>query len=175
MNAKNSLLYPALLAANDFQRAMEAVCNSRSKSWYPHQFCDVFIQQVEDSGNPSPCSTAVIEYRGSKITRIPTCWRPPGTYTRKISRAGAVREIQNTYKRGPMEHILLVLSVKEELDHERNSGGVQHKRLMETGRAKKMKIETDHIQSDPGLEDYLAAANNLAGTAAATGGGGGAS
>ena len=58
-----------LLAANDFHEAMEAVANSRSKSWYPHMFCDVFIQQVVDSGNPAPYSTAVIEYRGSKITR----------------------------------------------------------------------------------------------------------
>ena len=146
---------------------MEAVANSRSKSWYPHMFCDVFIQQVVDSGNPAPYSTAVIEYRGSKITRIPTCWRPPGTYTRKVSKKGVIKEVTNTYKRGPMEHIMLVLSVKEELDHERCTGGKQRERLKEFGRKKKLKIEAETTASERGLQDYLAAANKVAGAGAA--------
>ena len=152
----------SLLAANDHHIALEAVSNSRCKAWYPHNFRDVIFQQFEEYGNPNQSSTASIEYRGSRITGIKTSWRTTTeSESRKYSRGGVIKESKAKYGRGPMEHILLVLAVTEDIKHDSQRGGAERLRIETTGRAKRLKIEPSSatVVSE---ETYVAAAKAYA-------------
>lgn len=141
--------------------------NSRSNAWYPHNFRDVIFQQFEEHGNPSASSTASIEYRGARITGIKTCWRTPvESETRKMSRDGVITEVKAKYGRGPMEHIMLVLAVSEDVKHDKTRGGLQRARIETTGRAKRMKIEPTNVTMAE-TSDYVATCHSCAGPARA--------
>ena len=160
-----------LLAANDHHIALEAVANSRCKAWYPHNFRDVIFQQFMEHGNPAQSSTASIEYRGARITSIKTSWRTPVTSeVRKVSRGGVIREVRAKYGRGPMEHMMLVLAVTEDLKHDKQRGGVARKRIETTGRAKRCKIEPNSVEMAE-TSHFVAAAQAYAGTPLQGGGG----
>ena len=49
--------------------ALEAISNSRHKSWYMHNFTKVLTRQIAEDGEILQHGTAAIEFRGARITR----------------------------------------------------------------------------------------------------------
>ena len=126
-------------------------------------------RQIAKYGELWPFSTAALESRGARIKRIRNVsWRPyvGGAFDRKSDRRGRVAIFKQTYKSSPTLQVLRIISAQEEMFH--NGKGRGAARQKQTGRFKKVKIETDSTASyetDPfkSLTSFLSNANAQAG------------
>ena len=66
-------------AANEAWHGLEAISNSRHKSWYMHNFVKVLTRQVALDGEIYQHGTAAIEFRGARITRQNVRTHPQAT------------------------------------------------------------------------------------------------
>ena len=154
-------------AAVEMWHAMEAVSNSRHKSWYIHNWALVLPRQIGDKGDIWQASTAANEFRGARITRTRAiCWRPCATTldgVRKVKRGDRIETFKQTYKSNPMEQMLRSLAAREERANDFSRGGKAAARMKASGRSTNVKIETSAGIVASSMDAFLAGVNRVAG------------
>ena len=170
--AKDDRMRRFFFQAVEMWESLEAVSNSRHKSWYVHNWCLVLTRQIGDKGDVWQPSTAANEFRGSRITRTRAiCWRPTAISldgVRKIKRGDRIETFKQTYRSNPMEQMLRSLAAREERANDASRGGKATLRMQQTGRASNVKIEPSTGIVASSMGDFLMEVNRLAGVAEGT-------
>ena len=154
-------------AAVEMWHAMEAVSNSRHKSWYIHNWALLLPRQIGDKGDVWQASTAANEFRGARITRTRAiCWRPCAASlggTRKIKRGDRIEIFKQRYGSNPMEQMLRSLAAREERANDFSRGGTAAARMKASGRVTNVKIEPSTGIVASSMDAFLAEVNRVAG------------
>ena len=153
-------------AIHEVWTALEAISNSRHKSYYMHNFFFLLTRQIAIDGEIYQHGTAAIEFRGARITRQKVCWRSlvAGTSERGIKRGDKIEKFKQRYNSCPMQQLLRNICALEEKRH--GEVTLQGQRLSTTGRAMKVKMEPSSGYQAATTEMMLLAMNSAAGMGA---------